>query len=650
MRMRIKIVCFFLSIMLLSGQEYYGYIDNADARHLPDLNKFCSIDHGTHDKVRVYANEIQRELLRSNGFHFIELPHPGKATQVTMYDYSPKENYNWDAYPTYDSYIAIMNEFAELYPEICRLESIGLSENGRELLCLKITDNPDQDEVEPGFFYTGTMHGDEVAGFVLLLRLADYLLSNYGIDERVQNIINNTELWINPLANPDGTYASGNHTVFGATRYNANWVDLNRNFPDPEDGDHPDGNVYQAETLAMMDFAENHRLVMSANFHGGAEVVNYPWDTWSYLHADNEWFEHVSRVYADAAQENAPDGYMDDFNNGITNGYAWYTTNGNRQDYMNYFFGCKEVTIELSHAKIVPESQLNAHWNYNKEALLAFLEQVFNGIYGQVLMLNSAPGEAKIKILSHDHTNSEVYTDASVGDYHRLLLPGTYRVLATETNGSYYRILDDITVGETGGTWQNIYLYPDGNYPPEIVYTDPDEQISIDVGDEVSFSAFAFDPEGQSLQYELQHDANIVTSSDASFVFNSEGNTIVTLRVFDGQNYSTYEWQVAVGTITSIDGDAVNEDFRLLNNYPNPFNATTTITFILEKPQQVQLVVFNAAGQQIIKLTDNNFSSGMHRLKWNGKDNYGNEVASGIYYYRLSTTDYSKINKMVLLK
>ena len=82
---------------------------------------------------------------------------------------------------------------------------------------------------KPRVLYTSTMHGDETTGYVVLLRLIDHLLSNYESDPRIKNILDKTEVWICPLTNPDGAYRAGNHTVQGATRYNANNVNLNRN-------------------------------------------------------------------------------------------------------------------------------------------------------------------------------------------------------------------------------------------------------------------------------------------------------------------------------------------------------------------------------------------------------------------------------------
>ncbi len=81
-----------------------------------------------------------------------------------------------------------------------------------------------------------------------MLRLIDHLLRGYGDDPEITALVDETEIWINPLANPDGTYFGGDDTVADAIRYYTttgggdSGVDPNRNFPDLADGDHPDGN------------------------------------------------------------------------------------------------------------------------------------------------------------------------------------------------------------------------------------------------------------------------------------------------------------------------------------------------------------------------------------------------------------------------
>ena len=93
--------------------------------------------------------------------------------------------------------------------------------------------------------YNATIHGDELTGYGLMLKLIDHLITNYNKDPQITNLINNTEIWINPLANPDGTYRNDT-TLKNPYRYNANGIDLNRNFPDPDPtwGPHPDFNQW----------------------------------------------------------------------------------------------------------------------------------------------------------------------------------------------------------------------------------------------------------------------------------------------------------------------------------------------------------------------------------------------------------------------
>ena len=261
-----------------------------------------------------------------------------------------------------------------------------------------------------------------------MLHLIDSLLIGYNPLAKTSNLVNNYEIHINPLANPDGTYTGGNSTVFNARRENANNIDPNRNFPDPKDGENPDGESYQAETIAMMNYANNHTFVMSANFHGGAEVVNYPWDTWSnstHRHADEAWFINISTDYATSAQDNSPTGYMT-YYGGVTNGYDWYSITGGRQDYMTYYQNCREVTIELSDTKLLASSDFPAYWNYNKEAFINYILEANYGINGIITEYDGTPMRAKVEVLNHDVDNSFVYSDATNGDYYRPIAAGIY--------------------------------------------------------------------------------------------------------------------------------------------------------------------------------------------------------------------------------
>ncbi len=421
------------------------------------LTNTISIDNVKGSLVFAYANHKEFDNFLKHNIDFEVLAVPSEHETVNMTD-DPRQVLTWNYYPTYPAYESIMAQFVTDHPDICRLITIGTLASGRKLLALKITDNPDVQENEPEFLYTSSIHGDETTGYVLMLHLIDYLLSNYGIDQRITDMVNNMEIYINPLANPDGTYHGGNNSVNGATRYNANNVDLNRNYPDPQAGSHPDGNAWQPETVAFMNFAVLHHFTMSANFHGGEEVVNYPWDTWSRLTADNAWWVYVSREYADTVHVNAPATYMSNYNNGITNGYAWYTITGGRQDYMNYFRNCREVTVEISATKLLPTNQLLNHWNYNYRSFLNFLEESTYGINGLVTdSMSGQPLNARVFIFGHDIDSSQVNTDPAVGDYHRLLKAGLYNV--TFSSAGYISKTFPVQVADHQKLILNVPLY-----------------------------------------------------------------------------------------------------------------------------------------------------------------------------------------------
>jgi hypothetical protein len=336
---------------------------------------------------------------------------------------------DWQTYPTYTQYDSIMRSFARLYPLICHLDSIGTSINGRKVFALKISDNASTDEDEPEVFYSSSMHGDEFGGYVLMLRLSDYLLKNYNLSSRVKNMVDNLEIWINPLANPDGTYASGN-TVSGAVRGNANNYDLNRNFPDPMDP----SIVQQKENVDMMKFLRKHRFSISANFHAGEEVVNYPWDRWSRLHADDIWFNSISRAYADTVHVYSGPAYLNYLDNGVTNGYAWYSVYGGRQDYVTWELCGREVTIELDGVKQTPAAQLELLWLYNWRSFLGYLENALYGIHGFTKDAHTSGAvPAKIFISGHDIDRSEAYSDTLTGRFIRLLAPGTWNLTFSAT-------------------------------------------------------------------------------------------------------------------------------------------------------------------------------------------------------------------------
>jgi hypothetical protein len=332
---------------------------------------------------------------------------------------------DWQSYPTYTDYVSIMQAFAATYPTLCLLDTIGTTINGKLVLALKISDNVKTSEPEPEVFYSSSIHGDELGGFVLMMHLADSLLKGYTTSARIKNLVDDLEIWINPLANPDGTYRTGN-TITSPVRYNFNGVDLNRNFPDPLDLTI----VPEKENIDMMKFMRKHRFVISANFHGGAEVVNYPWDRWlSKFHADDSWFNNISRAYADTVHKYSETGYLTGEMNGVTRGAVWYIIYGGRQDFITWELQGREVTIELDYTDLTPAAQLDLLWRYNIRSFLGYLENARYGIHGLVRDEGTlVPVAAKVFIYGHDADSSHVYSDTLSGRFTRLLSPGSWNL------------------------------------------------------------------------------------------------------------------------------------------------------------------------------------------------------------------------------
>ncbi len=101
------------------------------------------------------------------------------------------------------------------------------------------------------------------------------------------------------------------------------------------------------------------------------------------------------------------------------------------------------------------------------------------------------------------------------------------------------------------------------------------------------------------------------------------------------------------GTIVSIrhNPNVVVHKYSLEQNYPNPFNPTTTIKFSLKKAGKVELIVYNATGQKVATLVNKNMKAGLVEVKWNAS-----QMASGLYFYRLKSGDFTAVKKMLLIK
>lgn len=426
---------------------------------LSDLKLLNELDidvDGVYDTwARVYVVPEEIEKLSGLGFALTALPSTTEPPpEVPFTPAAPSAVPT--TYHTYETLTSELQQIATANPAITRLYSLGLSVQGRTLWMMKISRNPDVEENEPEVRYIASMHGDEVVGKEMCVNLIHLLVDGYGIDSRLTALIDQTEIWILPSMNPDGTAL--------VQRYNANNVDLNRNFPDQFTNpvDSPAGRAI--ETQAVMNWGYAHSTNLSANLHGGSLVANYPYDGTASgasvysLAPDDALWESVARTYADRNLPMKASNSDASFINGVCNGADWYNINGGMQDWNYVWRGGKELTLELSTVKWPSGSQLPQFWEDNREAMLSYLERAREGLSG---IVRDATTGAALPATIHVVGNvRDTFTDPDVGDYHRMLLPGSYSVDVSATGYSKARFDDVVISASQAATRLDVELSP----------------------------------------------------------------------------------------------------------------------------------------------------------------------------------------------
>jgi len=387
----------------------------------------------------------------------------------------------WRQYHDQDQLEKTLLRIAKKCENNTRLYSIGRSVEGRELLVIEFSTTPGIHESgKPEMKYVGNMHGNEAVGRELLIRLAEYLCTEYRAkNPEIVKLLNTTNIHLLPSMNPDGfelalrTKPAERGWLVG--RSNAHGVDLNRNFPDLDKifyyldeqkmgrYDHlmdlfsDDNQRFEPEVKAVGEWTVSLPFVLSANLHEGDLVANYPFDASrvdgmsEYAKSpDDATFKHLASVYADShahmsKNDHAPcDGTASDNfarQGGITNGARWYSVSGGMQDFNYLATNSFEITLELSCEKFPPADQLPTFWSDNKKALLDFMWQTHIGFKG--IVRDSITGQpirnavVWVRNVTSNNVDTPIkhpVTTGRLGDYFRPLIDGSYQV-AIEAEG-----------------------------------------------------------------------------------------------------------------------------------------------------------------------------------------------------------------------
>lgn len=471
-----------LHFLNMMGETYFRIYLPTSAQNIR-LGDMVSLDHVdfNRNEALAYANRQEFEEFLKLGFDYDVLINPSlTGPPPAMSDYADVSMpiQDWTKYPTYQGYLNLMDGFESKYPNLVKVHKIGESVKKRNLLVANVSNRVGVRDPEPKFLLCSGIHGDELLAVQNMLRLIDWLCSNYQKDPHATRILDSIDLWISPQLNPDGTYAGGDNTVMRSTRANANGVDLNRDYkrvPSSFADNTWSLAKAQVETQQYIAFEKKHAFVMQIGWHGGTEGISYPWSTFKIKHADDAWYNYVSRNYANQAQDDGPNGFFDDINNGAGQGaFHLYPAVGTEKDYLLYYHNIRSNCIEASKTKKLSESNLNKYWTYHFKATLAYIQEVLHGIRGTVTdVTNGVKLRAKVFVNNHDERNSHVYSDLPHGNFHRPIAKGTYS-LTFSCDGCEDKTINNVVVNNGKATIVNAELTCDvtaNNYKMQNIHS-----------------------------------------------------------------------------------------------------------------------------------------------------------------------------------
>ncbi len=507
------------------------------------FRRFSVVD-VSNDSVTLYIKDSELNSLKDMGFDVqIIISDIKKYTQERIKRTTKVDTSLTMHYHSYSEIIAIMDSIAQANSDIVRLDTIGYSVDGRLLLAAKVSDNPNVKEDEAEVRIVGCHHGNEWPSAEIPLYLLAYLTEEYNNDPYITNLVNNREIWILPMLNPDGHEAQ--------TRYNSNGIDLNRNYGYMWTGDGGDNMPYgQPETDAMYRWSQRENFTMGLTYHTYHPAVNYIWNYSPDHIPDSNLVVTYAQMYGDSTAAYG-DAYW------VTEGYAWYQTYGDLNDYSMGIDGINDVTIELCHEFVPPDTELDTTWKINRGAIIAFIDKAGQGIHGYVI--DSLSGDTiKEAVIYGIERDWPVFTDPETGDYFLPTLAGTYSIKVW-ANGYETKTINNITVQEDSSVKLDIYLVPSNGY-----YIYKPVAVAID---------------RESTPVIKPHIPSILGAPDGNFVsLNDTGWVIVDM----GENTPV------TGAFTVYEGDDgyPDEHFKVYgsNNYKGPWTyigegyGTTTLS------------------------------------------------------------------------
>jgi len=671
-------------------------------------------------------------------------------------------------YHKYTEIISVLDTMKLLYPNlITSKQSIGSSHESRTLYAVKISDNPDVDEsaTEVGVYFDGIHHAREPMSMEVLLYYMWWLLDNYSTNPEAQYLVNNREIFIVPIVNPDGYVYNQTTNPNGGGSWRKNrrnnggsyGVDPNRNYSygwgiGSGSSNNPSSDTYRGpyafsepECVSVRDFVLLKKPKIGISLHSAA---GYHLNPLSYNDSVLAY-----QTYSDYSSEFGP---TNNFLYGNVIQMLGYYSAGTTRDYL-HSQGCYSWTSEMEGSSFWPSSSLiipqcsrfmptlklvtwfgggyaklqnfkvgGKGWA-SKNDTLNLIVSVRNKSLNQAsknvvveLSSNYSGLTSIVNTASYDSISAK-QTKANTINPFKFKIPGTANIadnmqfIATVKQEGVVASKDTfyVTVGKTDSlffddaengkgnwtttsnkllwdttyvsSWSGSHSFADSRYGNSQNSTQsyfnltPTINLSGKINPRVEF-AIKYATEVNYDYCRLQISTNsgsTWTSLPGRYtkIFSSQPSYIevrywvyeqINLSAYIGQNvkfrfyyytdsgtpgdgvyiddFRIVDYKDAATGITQT-GNEVPVEFGLSQNYPNPFNPTTTIGFSIPKAGITKISVYDILGKEVNILVNDNLQPGYYNVNFDA-----GKLTSGVYFYKMTSGNFSEVKRMVLVK
>ncbi len=437
--------------------------------------------------------------------------------------YLDEHHYSWttndrllSGYQPYETVVDSIETLAALYPDITTLIDLGpttchtyyLEGNNNyenfqyEVLCLKLSDNPDSEEDEPNYFYCGGIHAQETIGVEVTMHILTWLLENYGVNDDATNWIDNNQIWVVPVMNPDGyevavqewhSYHRKNmrdNDLDGMPDFSTrDGVDLNRNFGyiwgNNGASSYPSSNIYhgpcewsEIETIYMRDMIRSHKFWGGITYHSTGEWVIYPLGHIDgACSLDYEIMDALAQSMAVTIPQIDGTGHYTP----VQASDFTYTCQGTMGDWAYSEERVFGFTIELNNASYggyhPPQPYIDQIKEDNLQAALIMLDRInYACLCGHATDERGLPIDAIMSVAGVDDQEGltpvePFYCDVTTGRFERPLLPGTYQITFS-ADGYIDCVLDNVEILGDQITSIDPVLYGLNVYSCDLTITD----------------------------------------------------------------------------------------------------------------------------------------------------------------------------------